>query len=311
MKFLKGFVLVLLAIILFVVGWVYCVGMGAERTVLSKSYYQGIFDEVGQVVDAAYDALEAQLTEQLLEEIRQAPPGQGPPEEFPAILVASLIEAFPREWLREQVLTASDDILAWAKGQQELPAMTIDLRENKQAFRDALLANLEELAADLEMPPGGPEMIVEEIMGEIDLPDEVSLGELLAEEIPSDVEETLSLAQNIRNYFLYVPYILFALILLFNCLLAGIAGGLKWFGATILISGGILSAGLLTFQFALLTPVYRAMELDIPVAFDVIKAFAGFTVFRLATVPLIFAGAGLLLLVTGIVITKVKRKASE
>lgn len=316
-QFLKVLTLVFLAVILFAAGWIYCAGMGVEKTALNQSYYRGILEKT-EAIDTLYEVLELQLTEQIHKDMSKEKPEDDPvgmpgdvmPEKLTEILVGSVVKAFHREWLREQFLLATGDLTSWLKGKQDNPTLAIALRENREILKDELITGFEELAADIgTLPhPDGVESMVEEILQEMDLPEEIALADLLSEKITPELENKIANARLIRSYFLYIPYILFGLLLLFNFLLAGIAGGLKWFGATALFSGATFIIGLHTARSLLLIPNIRGMDMEIPGALDTITTLAVYTVSRLTTVPLILAGLGLLLLVTGIVLSKSKKK---
>lgn len=316
MRALKVFLLVLISVILVVCGWLYLAGMSAERTVLSTAYYRGLVDEVG-LPSAIYEELQKTLAEIMLEGIAEEMTAEemdeGMPEQL-SIMMGALTRAFDVAWLEEQFLLVTDDILALVEGEQETLTAAIDLQEVKARFRDELIGELEALPDDkkeeLDLPPEAIEMMVDKTLAELDIPDQLNLAELIAEDgLLLQHEGVLAPLQTFQEYFRFIPYLVFALLLLFSCLLAGIVGGLKWFGAASLFFSAGFFIGLQLLRTVFLPPLLASLNGEMPVGPELLRPVAAYTIARAATVPLLCAALGLALLMGGIIYGKVQWKA--
>lgn len=312
MKGLKIFVLVLVFLISVLSGWVYMAGMGMERTILNNDYYRDILDQgeiFSGILGQGMQQMQKDMQDQSAEEHREAEM----PEDIMDIISAAFSEAFHEDWFAEQFLLVVDDVLAMVKGEQDGVNAVIDLEEGKERFRDELIVQFgmlpDEKLRELNLSPGGIEYAADEIAGEMDLPDKFVIEDLLEDIINPPMEIIILNIQLYRDYFLFMPYLVFALLLIFSCLLAGFAGGLKWLGTAALISGLAFSGGVQIFRFAFIAPFIERFGEGIPVATETVSAFVTHTISILSVVPLVFTVAGLLLLMAGIVLgRKIKKE---
>ncbi|MEW5919824.1 MAG: hypothetical protein AB1796_02495 [Bacillota bacterium] len=284
-------------------GWFYLAGMAVERTVLSTSYYKGVLNKAG-IAAYAHEILEEGIYNRLPQEM---------PEDVQVIMVGAFVQAFPQEWFEEHFLMIMDDVLALVKGKQETLTAIIDLRDGKDRYKKELAEKLVGLPADrlemMELHPEKIEIMVEEMLRDINLPDQLLLSELLEREgLPGEFEEAVSRLQQYRGYFLYIPYLFFVVLLLLCCLLAGWFNGLKWFGTAYLVSGITFCAGLLIIWAVLISPFIAAPGKGIPLDTEILLIAAKYTIARISTVPLVFVILGLLLLTGGTVLERYRGK---
>ncbi len=267
---LKILGLILTSIILVITGWVYQAGMGMERTVFNTDYYRSLFQDVG-LPPFLYQGLQ----ELGIPSAAGARGSTGTTREDVTPGEAALMEAFSEEWMQEQFLIVIDDILAVLDGEQESLTGAIDLREVKERLRHAPDAELQAFAADW--------------------PDQLLLQDVIGTETGAwnQFQKAIFPLQQARRIFRFAPYIVFAFLFLFCLLMAGFAGALKWFGAAALVSGipfwMILQAG--GSLIAALFPPEITNEMQ-PVLRHIVTS--------ISAVSLVYAGAGLALLVVGI-----------
>ena len=227
--------------------------MALEQTILSSDYYQKLNEEIGYI-DQIYDAVLAELKEELLAEM---PPGTAGKvrEEFLESFDEIFLDAFPREWLEVNFLLAVDNLLSFIKGEEDVLTFVIDQRENKMRLAETLRAISDQLAPDFphDSEPSlelGIDAVIEEIMQELDLQDQVILAELLEEELSSpETVENIGRLQLYRGTVMRLPYLIWLFFLVFSCLLAGFSGGLKWFGVAATFAGSTFLVPLQLFRF--------------------------------------------------------------
>ena len=220
-----------------------------ERTVLNSSYYQELIDETG-LASTIHAELQGALQEMIVEEVTAEMEEEldGDISELEKeimrnminLVASALADTLDEEWFEDQLLIVIEDFVAVAKGEQDQFTAVIDLRESKQEIREKIIASLENLPPPvkerLDLPEGEIELFVDEMMAEMDLPNRVNVERLLEEEnedFAAEIEQSLSTMQSFRGIYLYLPYIFFALLFMCSIMLAGVAGGLKWFGASV------------------------------------------------------------------------------
>ncbi len=304
---IKIVTLVFLSLVLVLAGTLYLAGMGAERTVFSSAYYHGLMQEVNLSFH-----LQTMIEQSILEMGDDDP--EGPPPQALEVMAEAITSALDPDWIEEHVLLVVDDALALIKGHQNYLTAVIDLEAPKERLAANLASGLESLAPDvLEEMGMDPEMIGDQagfMVEEMDFPDRLELSELLAEgDGLSKVEEVVPQIQRYRGYLQIFVYAVFGAIFLACWGLAGLPGGLKWSGASVIISGVVFLCGLMGAQG--LVSIRLAEAGEIPLDPQVLVATAEYTVGRLYTVPIVYTAVGLVMLTTGIVGGKILRRKQD
>lgn len=305
----KILALLFIAALLVLNGWFYLAGMVVEHTILSSDYYRKLNQKIG-FVDQIYDAALAEMKEELSAEI---PPGTAEKirEKFLESFDEIFLDAFPREWFEDNLLFALDDCLSFIKGEEDVLTFVFDQRENKMRLEETLRTIPDQLALDFPKdsePPleFGIDVAIEGIMQELELQNnQVTLAELLEEDLSSpETMETIDWLQFYRRIVLRLPYLIWAIFLVLNCLLAGFSGGLKWFGAAAVFAGSTLLVPLQLFRF-MFTSGFRAMvETDLPLSAETFVSATAYTFSRASLISVSFAIIGLFFLAAGIIIGK-------
>ncbi len=249
MRGLKIFLLLVIAFIVIFTGWVYLAGMSAERTVLNRSYYQELIDETG-LASTIHTELQEILPKLIIEEViaeidKEIDKNLNKLEKeaerkLAALITSSLADTFDEKWIEDQLLIVIHDFIFVAKGEQDELTALIIMREDKQDFREKMIASLENLPPPakerLGLPEGEVELFVDKLMVEMDLPDRVYIVRLIEEEdeeLLAEIEQSLSTMQSYRGIYQYLSPIIFAFSLICSILLANVPGGLKWFGTSV------------------------------------------------------------------------------
>lgn len=305
MKIFKRIVAVLALVMLVFAGWVYMASMGVERTALNSNYYRELVNEK-EVIYHVHGILQENIKENITDEMSAAEEATEipedieekeaeVPEEFLELVFDSLGKAFDSEWLEEQAIIAIDDMLAFIKREQESPTAVIGLEDVKERFRQILIDRSDELG-ELGINEQGepPEETVDEILKEMDMPDQIALAEIVGES--ELIENIIPRIQTYRFYFLFVSYIIFALLLGLVSYTKGLSQGIKWFGITVFASGLTFLIGIHIARAVYLTPLISGVE-DFVLDPEVSSAVVRYTILRMSTVPIIFSGLGLVLLV--------------
>ncbi len=312
MKVLKIFALSLISLMLVFTGWIYMAGIAVERTVLSSAFYHDLMDNT-DVSSNLHEMLQETMLEGLkMEQVEQEmqedlPDGKIPeevmPEGFIELIFGALGDAYHAEWLEEQMLVVIDDALALIKGKQDSLTAIINMREGKERFKEALAISIEEFPMD-DSTPKMTDSMVEEIVADMELPDEFVLADLLNNS--EELDEKINKAQLYRGYFQVVPYILFAVFLLLSIILAKLPGGLKWFGAVALFSGITFFIVLKGAKSFLNSNISAILEDGPPIEPEVILSATELIFTRITAIPLLFAAFGLALLAGGVIMGKRK-----
>lgn len=331
MKTIKIICLVLLSLLLIVVGWSYLLGVNLERTVFNLSYYEDLLEQEEVDLD--------KIISGIIDEIEIDPeddPEEIPDEEheevmipemdrlFKLIMTDALKDTIEASWVKEQILLVIEDILKLTKGEIETLSVVIELEDFQDDFMKNMKQRVKAISEEELIEFGVPEEEVEQIremfieeftamtqeVSETNgdgpqLPSEIDLGQLMETgEFSPEMEEALSKVQIFHTYFPALHYIAFAIIFLLSCLLAGLWGGLKWFGTSLLITGVTFLSGLFLSQELIMAPLLTEISEEMPFGFDAIKTSASYTVSKMRTAPLIFSGVGLILLVGALIIGK-------
>ncbi len=295
MKGLKLFCLILILVIMVLGGWFHQAGLTVEYTVLNGSYYSEMLAESGLI---------GELHSKIQREVAGEIAGQVPREA--ALLISEAIfSVFNVDWLEDQLIMVIEDWLRFMKGEQQDFKAVIEL-EAKKAELEARLNRLLSILPERVMAEAGIESGMEAqfaagIMEEMDLPDQIRLDELLSEEeMIYELAEFSRSVQQFRFLYIYLPFAAYILLLIFNLLLAGWAGGLKWFGSGLIASGITFLAGMQLTSFALAGPVASSLSTEEAAFAEAIIAAASYTAARASMIPVIYTLAGLFFLVIGL-----------
>ncbi len=330
MKALKIVLLVAVSISLVITGWLYLLGVGAENTVFSLSYYKALWGN-GEVIQEEY----------LREAVEEIEPEMDPQEEYPELNEEDVEEMIPEweslletivsdalqktveiSWLREQFLLIVEDVLELARGEKETLTVVIDTGDLRESFMENLERRINEVTEEELTEAGVPRERMDLVKPEfkerltaavggtateenekmLDLPGKIDLGQKVQEELTPEVEKIISGVQTFHFYFPYLFYAVFALIFILSCLMAGPAGGLKWLGVSALFSGITFFSGVLLAENVILLPMLSGLVEGTPLGNETITAAVKHTASRMYTAPLVFSAAGLFLFVGGFVL---------
>jgi len=320
-SFIKAFkiiVLVILSVVMFVVSTAFFVGQGVERTALNRSFYEGLVREKG-LAAYVHSEIEKVISDDLVKQIEESlGTGEEMPEfakEVAVSLTQKVADIFDEQWLADNCLTAIDDVLAVVEGKQQELSASIDMAEQKEELlqfkAQQITKTLNEMG--LEIPQEEIGQIAEQFMAEV--PDKIYLSELIGEGIPDDVKITFGYIRIARWYFSFLPYIFFTVFLALCLLLAGVFGGMKWFGANLLAPGALFLTGVQVIPRIILKPLLIDIKITEFITLDPDKAFdyAMYTINRFSLVPFIFVIAGIVLIALGIILKNVsaKKKANK
>ena len=303
MKGIKLFLLIIFLLLLIPVGWVFQAGLTAEHTVLNRDYYHDLLEET-DLTAYFQELLHDRLFEDISEQI---------PESLAIVLADALMIVFDENWLEEQILLITDDLLLYVKGDQPSVQAVIDLREKKEEVRynleTALTLLPDQLLTMLGFDPQEIGDFTEMVVDEMPLPDQIAVKELLSEEgEKGDLMTSLIRVRQYRSLYTYLTYAALVLLLLFNYLLAGVARASKWIGAAVIASGISFFMILQIVLMILLAPLTAALEADGLLRPEIVISVVEFSAARTAVIPIYFSLAGLALLLFGILAGKLVKK---
>ncbi len=331
MKTLKIVALLIISFLFVVIGWSYLLGMSLDRTVFNLDYYEGLLEheeiDLRSIVAGIIEEIEIEAQDELEDPEKEALVEEMVPEMdklMHNIIFDAMEETIEVAWVEEQILLVVEDMLKLARGEAERLTVVIELSKLQEDFMQNLERRIEAVSEEELIAAGVPEENVEPVKAKfveefaemtaesfnedtdvVDLPGEIDLGEIMQEgELSPGFEEALARVQMFHTYFPVVHYGAFALILLLCCLLGGLWGGLKWFGASALITGVTYISGLFITQGLLFIPLLTEAIEDIPFGLDTIITAASYTVSRMYSPPLVYGGIGLIILIIAIIFGK-------
>ncbi len=277
-----------------------------EQTIFSNDYYSELLAE-SEIVPTLHSTLQEEVYNELATEM---------PREAAVVVSGVVFSVFDESWIEEQIMIVVDDSLLVVTGEKSNFEAVIDLEPKKAELetelKRALDALPDEVLAELGLQPGMTDQLVNEIISDIELPDKIYLSELLADD--SGLTADLSAAadtQQARVAYLYLPILGYALFLIFNILLAGFGGGLKWTGSAAFVSGISFLFMLQAVKFLAGGPLRSALtEADFP-AIDAALFLLEYTLNRASAVPLYYALAGVVLILFGFLIGAIFKKKTQ
>jgi len=320
-----GVVLLIVAFLLLTLAGVGVqLGVGFQRTVGNPDFYLTAFREQG-----LYSA-PGRLIGRMLEE-------EGLADEGPmSLVVESIEETLSPEWVEGEMTRLIYHLYDYLRGEEQQLEMVLDLRERKsflaQLLKDKImqlepeaqlallpedfLSSLEGRYSSEELSRGLPERLVDDIIAvflqELALPDEVDMAEFVNLEEP--LNQARSLIQSYTSLGLVVPALV-VLGLLGACfLLGGLAGGLRWVGASMVLSVVLTLAALYVAGDFVATAALEGAPPD-PKFVEILgtepKDLVGLTWDRIAasvrSVSIPYGGAGLLMLAVSFLFRRPRR----
>jgi rhodanese-related sulfurtransferase len=294
MKQFKIFLLVIVFVLLVLTGWVFQVGIAAERTIMNDSFYR---DMIGRTELSPY--LHAALLEQLYSEVSAVLP-----DNLASIVTRVLGTVFDEQWVEEQTLVIVDDLLNYLKGRQGDLNAVIDLREKKEQLKWGITGALDLIPSQVIRMMGFDPRELEELsaglVNELPLPDQLPVKQIIAGQTEGgNIYNSLDQFKRIRFLYLYLPYPVFLFMLFLAYKLAGLAGACKWFGGAAFTSGVILSLVLQLGRSYFLLPLLSAVLPDWLPEPELLLPAARFTVDSAAAIAIYYTLGGLLIMLTG------------
>ncbi len=327
MKAIKIIFLVILSFLLIVVGWSYLLGMSLEKTVFTLSYYEELLEQeeidLEKIISGIIEEIDLDMEDEPVEEY-----GDVMIPEMDRLLSNimndALKETIEVSWVEEQILLIIEDMLNLARGETDTLTVVIELDHFQEEFMKNMEQRVRVVTEEELVEAGVPEdnveqvkeMFVEEFAAMTEdvpekngeapqLPLEIDLGQMMQEgELSPELEETLSKVQMFHVFFPVLHYIVFAVLLLLICLLAGLWGGLKWFGASLLITGITFLSGATFIRSLVLMPLLVEAGEELPFGFDVIRVAVNHTLSMMYIPSLVFGVVGLIVLVGAVIIGK-------
>ncbi len=306
MKALKILALVLVFVLTVPAMTVFIAGQMVNMTLLNEDFYGELLQEqqlarqlhlaVGQLADTLPEDLDPDVAE---------------------LMSDALSDALDESFIEESLTAMTRDLLSYLRGDQPGLTAVIDLEGPLARFEASFDRGLAELPAERRQELTGPDGSMPELSGayvieQLDLPRQLALAELFADftdEFASDVDRY----QYYQGLMSFVPYVFFALMLALFLLLAGVGGGLKWFGWAALLGGTVtggalagarLALGYPRFALRYLMPLLEHLPVDPAWTLDAGSYMLG----RLLVVPIWFAAGGLALIVVGSVVNRSRRQ---
>ena len=313
MQGFKVFVKSVLVVLLVLFSLAYCVGVAVYTTVLSPSYYTGLFEEADFAQSLHRDMAEAfalllseqieQDAEDLLPNGTDISPGTGKHIESFANAVS---RTYSPQWLETQMRAVLDDFTAFVDGRQATLTAVIPLGQSREALKQNFEQELRSLStqelAEIGVKPQDIGSVASAFVDALPIPDEIRLQDVFDVHVHGHWSYVASGVQAFKSALMFVPYIVFGLFLLLFILLGKVPGGLIWFGSGLAASGLFFGAMVLAMRGAL----NQAMEIadSVFLRFESLSALADYTVAHVIAAPIVLTVVGVALIVLGVVLTR-------
>ncbi|MDZ7611734.1 MAG: hypothetical protein U5L10_03140 [Candidatus Moranbacteria bacterium] len=303
MKALKILLLVLLFSFFAVAGSVFILAKSLDKTVLEKDFYEDIMQETNIVellTRQVYSAIESRSGSASPEQMQKA-----------KIIQDAVRRAITEEWAEKNLLIAIEDFLAYLKGEQEELTAVISLEGRKtiikENIREELKNQMNNQADSGAISPSARSQAQGQVDRELDkmlnqIPDKIALADLINQSPESEqIKDNISQFQNVYSYFNAVSYTTLIILALLMFIPAGIAGGLKWTGSGMLLSGAI--ASIVSLALSLMLPIIisnSAQAVNASAVEIFTKPLAG----KIYLLSLVYAAIGIILIIAGVVCKK-------
>ncbi len=291
MRFLKIFTLVILSILFILYSFVFMLNLSLGRTLLNIEHYRNMSEEF-DIFSNLHTSLESSFLPEF-DESQQETHGEG---EF---IVYILGEVFDKDWLEEQFFIALGDILAYTKGERETLTAKIDFSDRQELLEERVEDELNMQEGFLPIEADMDEMGQEE-----DLPSALYLKDLLEDEQNKNIFSKIIM---IRTYSPIFSYVILFVFLLLMFLFAGLLGGLKWYGANMLVSGLIFLVFLISLSTAL-NIEFISNFAEVPEQFAFVLSLFRYTFEQMMVVPIVFSLSGLFLILFSVLLGRMKRR---
>lgn len=292
MKILKVFLLTVLSFLLILYSLVFMLNLGLERTLFNLDHYKdmsqrfNVFSQLNQNLETGL--LGPNENQELDEQGRE--------------MIVILQDVFDEHWLEEQFLIVTEDILSYTKGDSHSLTATINLTDRKDILEQKIVQRLTQEQGLSQVQAA---RMSKQISSEINLPDQINLGELMNEE----VENVFSIIIMVRKYYPMVSAAVFVLIFLLMVLITGFSRGLKWYGAGMLISAILLLIGQVALNSSL-NMYFVGSFIDIPSGLEFSLDLIKYTLRKMYLIPIVYSLIGLLFISTGTILSRRNRKKS-
>lgn len=307
MKASKLILLSFCTIVIIIAGLFFLMAAGVESTVLNPTHYENMMSKTNMPL-YIYQDWEGLIKSQVISD---------PDEHLHALMLKAFSQGYSEEWLKEQLVLITKDVLAIIKGEQDGLTAVIDLQEGKKLTKESLAAEFVKLS-DQELAMLGvadrnlTTEAVEITDDMIDIPDKIALSSLVGKnEIPDEFANVLSAFQKVRQYYLAVPILALIVMLGLSCLSGGAARGLKWSGFAITFTGAGFITALLITGYRFVSSAVLKLDKQIFNNEKVISRMYGYTVNWIVIMCLIYSIIGLIFIYTAWFVEKKKKSGQS
>ncbi len=290
MKFFKIFVLLLLSLFFLLYSFTFMFLLGLDRTVFNIDHHRNMSREFN-VFPQLHESLESSFFS--FDEKEEA----NKEGDFMSTVFA---DVFDEVWLEEQFFLVLEDILLYTKGERESLSAEIDLTDKSELLEERVQ---EILIKEESLSIEEAEFMAKEIKEEGDLPEALYLKDLMGGENRNIFYSIIM----VRSNFPVFSAIIFVVVLLFMLLLAGIYGGLKWYGTNMLISSSIFLIILILLNSTLNLTFVRGF-VDFPSEFEFVLSLIKYTFSEMYLYPIIYWLVGLFFIILGILLGYSRKK---
>lgn len=275
-----------------VFGWVIQLGISLEKTMLSQEYYEKILDSAD--VEGLRNQLLKEVTRDLDDHLLWDE----------SLIQKAFMATADKRWIREEAKNMVKKTLLALQGEKDQLHLTLDLEEQEEIFKgelkDKTLANSPE---ELEVIDAGEEDLDKFIEETFSFPEKVTLFSSTEEEKKREhLEKAQSWISALRLFIYTAPYLVIVLLAAMTAWITGYKGMLNLLGGSMAASGLTFMLSWQTARAWLDNNIFSLLKEN---SFQVVRMIwpyldegwlLSLTGDILNQVSLIFAGAGMLLL---------------
>lgn len=320
LKTIKVIVLILLSIVFIVYTMGFMMYNGVSKTLLDKAYYRSVVSEY-ELSTTVHNVLKEMVPDIVLDGLTQGKEITNPQEKAVIdsqveLISNAITDALDKEWIEEQTVMVSDDLVGLLNGDKATLTAVIDLKGKLTEIKQNIATGLEnysdaELFAIFGAPRAYIPMISEQIVGQLGLPDSLIIADLVDDMAPGATGTATNYLKIVNTTFGFLAWVGIFVFLLLCILFWKVGKGLLWFGVTSIISGGAFLFIINFFSNLSTTQNLVGADLEsLPLSSETLQEIIKFTVNKMNLTPILFIVGGIIFIILGALTLKARNKSA-
>lgn len=293
---------------------------GVSKTLLDKEYYRSVVSDF-ELSNTVHNVLKEMVPGIVLEGLTNGKPVTDPAQKAAIdsqveLISNAITDALDKEWIEEQTVMVSDDLVGVLNGDQATLTAVIDLKGKLTKIKQNIATGLEnysdaELFAIFGAPRSYIPMISDQIVSQLGLPDSLIIADLVDNMAPETINTATGYLKIVNTMFGILAWVGIIVFLLLCVLFWKVGKGLLWFGVTSIISGGAFLFIINFFSNLSTTENLVGADFEsLPLSSETLQEIISFTVNKMNLMPILFIVGGVVLIILGALALKARNKSA-